>query len=112
MLYLLKFIEIEEHDKDPEKDFLRFIDRLDCQFRISSSEFNSSMAWMDYRKDFSGEGDIIISGDYLKLRQERFSANYDNPLDITDTDLQFVQLWECTFLKLITKNGELKHDFT
>ena len=119
--FFLKFVE-----SDPQNKYMSFIDRRNMIYKIPYDEFNSlknsvvpksisdAMATGGHVINLNGDYSDLKPGNFLKLNQEKLFIKYDGPegAEIKFQKVQFVELKECTFLRIINKNGELKHDFT
>ena len=106
--FFLKFVE-----SDPQNKYMSFIDRRNMIYKIPYNEFNFNKKWVEYRKVYNLTN-CLEPGNFLKLIQEKLFIKYDGPegAEIKFQKVRFVELKECTFLKIINENGELKHDFT
>ena len=117
--FFLKFIKSDQQTK-----YMIFVDRNNMTYKIPYNEFNSNKKWVEYRKVYNLTN-CLEPGNFLKLNQEKFFIKYDEDdlsyitegaetegAEIKLQKVQFVELKECTFLRIINKNGELKHDFT
>ena len=126
--FFLKFVE-----SDPQNKYMSFIDRRNMIYKIPYDEFNSlknsvvpkspwvvpksisdAMAIGGHVINLNGDYSDLKPGNFLKLNQEKLFIKYDGPEGsvIKFQKVRFVELKECTFLKIINENGELKHDFT
>ena len=119
--FFLKFVE-----SDPQNKYMSFIDRRNMIYKIPYDEFNSlknsvvpksisdAMAIGGHVINLNGDYSDLKPGNFLKLNQEKLFIKYDGPegAEIKFQKVRFVELKECTFLKIINENGELKHDFT
>jgi len=110
--FFLKFIKSDQQTK-----YMIFVDRNNMTYKIPYNEFNFNKKWVEYRKVYNLTN-CLEPGNFLKLNQEKFFIKYDSSKDYLENaeiklqKVQFVELKECTFLKIINVNGELKHDFT
>ena len=119
--FFLKFVESDRRNK-----YMSFIDRRNMIYKIPYNEFNSlknsvvpksisdAMAIGGHVINLNGDYLDLKPGNFLKLNQEKLFIKYDGPEGsvIKFQKVRFVELKECTFLKIINENGELKHDFT
>jgi len=119
--FFLKFVESDRRNK-----YMSFIDRRNMIYKIPYDEFNSlknsvvpksisdAMATGGHVINLNGDYSDLKPGNFLKLNQEKLFIKYDGPegAEIKFQKVRFVELKECTFLKIINENGELKHDFT